>query len=591
MPHGVTLNPTFGKHSGKNNNGSHKQTMTARSRIARLSMIIALLAPSGPAVSQVVPGAAPRPEVLEIPGAPATPRSGIDIRLPGPAGAAVSLPPSVTARLFRITGLTQIPIDDANLVLAPWVGRSLTPNELLAAVEALSAFLRERDLPIAQALIPPQDFRNGIVEITVLEGRLGQLRMDTAADLRVRASVVERFTKSLRSGEPVRGDNLEQSLLLLNDLPGIRVEAALTAGAQAGSADLLVKVENDGHPLSAILTLDNAGLRATGEYRTDLNLRWRSPLGLGDLLALRLLASHTGGQKLSSLTYGLPVNDQGTRLGLRVSEQDYRLGREFAPLLAHGRQRALSLLVSHPLLRRATRNIYLSAAYSELNFSDRQDAVGAESDSRQRIASLGITADFRDGFAGGGVSVLQAQAYAGNTSLRTPVLAALDDAPGGLGVAGRYTVWRLRAQRVQAIDAQSSLTASVVAQTASRNLDAGSELAIGGPDAVRAYPAGELFADQGHITHLDYRRTLRIFDNAPTTISLFHDYARVEVNRSPLPTDTSNKRSYGGFGLGLVQPIGSNVTLQTSIAWRTTAQPLSEPDRRPRVWVALAARI
>ena len=581
----------LGKHSGKNNNGSHRQTMTARSRIARLNMIIALLAPSGPAGSQVAPGAAPRPEVLEIPGAPATPRSGIDIRLPGPAGAAVSLPPSITARLFRITGLTQIPIDDANLVLAPWVGRNLTPNELLAAVEALSAFLREHDLPIAQALIPAQDFRNGIIEITVLEGRLGQLRMDTAADLRVRASVIERFTKSLQPGEPVRGDNLEQSLLLLNDLPGIRIDAALTAGAQAGSADLLVKVENDGPPLSANLTLDNAGLRATGEYRTDLNLRWRSPLGLGDLLALRLLASHTGGQKLSSLTYGLPVNDQGTRLGLRISEQDYRLGREFAPLLAYGRQRALSLLVSHPLLRRATHNIYLSAAYSELNFSDRQDAVGAESDSRQRIASLGITADFRDGFAGGGVSVLQAQAYAGNTSLRTPILAALDDAPGGLGVAGRYTVWRLRAQRVQAIDTRSSLTLSVVAQTASRNLDAGSELAIGGPDAVRAYPAGELFADQGHITHLDYRRTLSFFDNAPTTISLFHDYARVEVNRNPLPTDTSNKRSYGGFGLGLVQPIGSNITLQASIAWRTTAQPLSEPDRRPRVWVALAARI
>lgn len=565
--------------------------MTVLSPIAHLTVIIALFASNVPAIAQVAPGATPRPEVLEIPGAPATPRGGIDIRIPAPVSAPVPLPASIMAHSFRITGLTQVPIADANAVLAPWVGRSLMPNELLAAVETLGAYLRERDLPIAQVLIPAQDFRDGTIEITVLEGRLGQLRMDTAADLRVRPSIVERFTGSLQPGEPLRGDNLEQSLLLLNDLPGIRVDAALTAGAQAGTADLLAKVENDGYPLSASLTLDNAGLRATGEYRSDANLRWRSPLGLGDLLTLRLLASHTGGQKLSSLTYGLPVNGHGTRLGLRVSEQDYHLGREFATLLAHGRQRAVSLLVSHPLLRRATRNLYLSASYSELNFSDRQDAVSAESDSRQRIASLGITADFRDGFAGGGVSVLQAQAYSGNTSLRTPVLAALDEAPGGLSVAGRYTVWRLRAQRVQAIDTRSSLTFSVVAQTASRNLDAGSELAIGGPDAVRAYPAGELFADQGHITHFDYRRALSLFDNAPTTLSLFHDYARVEVNRNPLPTDTSNKRSYGGFGLGLVQAIGSNVTLQASIAWRSTAQPLSEPDRRPRVWVALAARI
>ena len=558
--------------------------------VARFAMIAALVLLPMAGNGQGAPTSAPRPETLEIPAPPGTSRDGVYIQAPAPQARTVTLPPSIDVRTFRITGLYSVPIDDAIAVLAPWTARTLAPTDLQRAVDALTAFIRSRDLLVAEAYLPEQDFRDGVVEIAVFEGRLGRPQLQLAPDLRVRPAVVERFVESLRAGDTLRGDNLEQSLLLLNDLPGIRVDASLAPGAQAGLVDLLATVENDGNPLTARVAIDNAGLRVAGEYRTDATLRWRSPLGLGDLLNLRLLASHTGGQKLGSLTYGLPINGHGTRIGLRMSEQSYRLAQEFAPLGAHGRQGAISLLASHPLLRRATRNITLSASYTELHSSDRQDAVGAESDSRQHVASLGVTADFRDTWFGGGQSVLQTQVYAGDTSLRTAALAALDAAPGGLGVAGRYTILRLRAQRVQVIDANSNLTLSILAQAASRNLDPGIELAIGGPDAVRAYPSGELFADQGRIVRVDYRRAVRIFESMPTVLSAFVDHARVQVNRNPLPTDISNKRSFGGYGLAVTQDLGARVTLQGSLAWRATARPAGDPDRRPRVLVSLVAQ-
>ena len=558
---------------------------------ARLVAFFAALVLQQHACAQSAAGNTPRPDTLEVPAAPGAARGGIDFRLPGQATPDVALPASIAVRAFRITGLTSIPAQDIDALLAPWTGRTLTSTELRGAVDGLTTLLRERGLLIAQATLPAQDFGNGLIDITVQEGRLGQLRMESAADLRLRASVLERFGASLRPGDTLRGDNLEQGLLLLNDLPGVRVEAALTPGTQPGSADVQAKVENDGLPLAATVTIDNAGLRATAEYRTDATLRWKSPLHLGDLLTLRLLASHTAGQKLGSITYGLPINAAGTRLGVRYTEQEYRLYREFTPLAAHGQQRAASLLISHPLLRRSNRNLYLSASYNEFTFSDRQDAVAAESTSRQRVLSLGLSGDFRDALGGGGITTLQTLAYAGETRLLTPTQLALDEAPGGLGVAGQYQVLRLRAERVQAIDARSNLQISWRSQFASRNLDPGLELAVGGPNAVRAYPSGEAFADQGHLTRIDYRRSFALLENLPTIVSVFYDHARVEINRNPLPTDVANKRSFAGYGFGLAQAFGSYLTLQSYLAWRSTAQPAGEPDRRPRVWVTLAASI
>ena len=484
-----------------------------------------------------------------------------------------------------------MPASDLVPILAPWVGREAGAAELTQAIAAVTAHLRRAGLLVAQAALPAQEIRDGIIDIVVFEGRIGTVTVDAPDGTRLKPSVTRRFLANLRPDDTIRRDNVEQSLLLLNDLPGIQVNASLAASARAGSADLLASIENQGNPLTATFTLDNAGLRATGEIRANVDVRWRSPLGLGDLLSLRVLGSDTGGQTLGILTYGLPLNGAGTRVGLRLGEQHYRLGREFAVLNGHGRQGGASVMVSHPLIRRIDHNLFVSAFHIRFDFSDRLDTVGFASDSRQQITGAGLALDWRDTWLGGGASLLQTQYLAGRTRLDTPALAALDLAPGGLNVQGSYSVLRFRAQRTQAIDPRSHLLIAINGQAASKNLDAGTEMAIGGPDAVRAYPVGELFADQGILTRIEYTRAFNLIERAPTSISLFFDHARVDINRNPLPGGAANKRSFAGYGAGLRQAIGANATIQSSIAWRATEAPASEADRRPRLWLSLMVRI
>jgi hemolysin activation/secretion protein len=550
----------------------------------RSAFCLVLLA-AGAAYGQAV--SPPKPPPIDVPLPPTAPRDSLQLELRAAPRPALRVDAPVTVRAFRVTGATVVPAGELETALESWTGRPLAAEDLAKAAAAVAARLRNAGLLLAEAYVPEQAIQDGVVEIAVFEGRIGAVRLDVAPDARLRRAVAERFLAAMRGGELIRGDNVEHSLLLLNDLPGVRVDAKVVPGSAAGSADFLVGVADDGGAVSGSLTLDNGGLDSTGPYRADLVARWRSPLGLGDQLAARLLGSDTGGQQLASLVYGVPVNGLGTRVGVRYAEQRYRLGREFAELEAHGDSRATSLLAGHPIVRRSDRNVNVVGSYTDLQFSDRRDAVGLVSDTVHRVMGLGAAADLRDGLLGGGLTALQVQYLRGKVTLETPAAAELDAGPGGLNVAGDFSTWRLRLQRAQALTKRTSVHATVVVQTASKNLDAGPELALGGPEAVRAYPAGELYADEGTFGRLELRQGFVFYRDWQTTFSAFGDWAHARINKNPLPGDPANVRSLAGYGLGLHQALGADLAVQLWVAWRDGPPATSEADRSPRGWFSI----
>lgn len=535
--------------------------------------VIAAVLSCTAAHAQVSPGSG-KPEALDVP-APVVPGGSIDVQiLPGQAPT-LRIANPLFVRAYAVTGTSSLSEAEIAELLAPWTGRVVGADEIAEAAAALTRRVRAKGYPVALAHVPPQTLRGEVVEIIVTEGIVGGIKLKLADDLRVSRATVERFVEDIRPGDPIRTDNFERSLLLLNDLPGVRVGASLRPGSAPGTVDLDARVENDA-PINGSLVIDNAGVRAAGKYRADATVRLRSPLGIGDLASVRYLDSSAGGQALLSFTYGLPVNGAGTRLGVRHSEQRYRLRKEFFALQAHGESRGTSLLASHPLVRASDRNFVLSLSYTEIEFHDFLDAVGFVSDSRQRIAGIGLAADRRDGWLGGGISGLQAQLLQGE----------LIAGAGTPNPSGHFSVLRARVQRLQRTTARSSVLASLQVQRASTGLDPGTELALGGPDAVRAYPPAELYADEGAIARLDYRYAL-----VPerTAVTLFFDTARAKVSRDPLPGDPANRRSLNGYGIGLYHALSHGIVLHASAAWRATGSAASEPDRSPRLWIALSA--
>ena len=90
--------------------------------------------------------------------------------------------------------------------------------------------------------------------------------------------------------------------------------------------------------------------------------------------------------------------------------------------------------------------------------------------------------------------------------------------------------------RLQSLPGPFSLYASIRGQVASKNLDISEKMELGGAYAVRAYPEGEAYADQGYVLTVEGRMLLpRILDEQTGQMHLvgFVDTGSVTLNKNP----------------------------------------------------------
>ena len=360
--------------------------------------------------AQVTPGTGGSLRSFETP--PATqPPSRLEI--PIPDSTAITQKLAGTIARFRISGLSAVPEQDVVAVLAPWTGKALTAAELTAVLNAVRSCLRQRGLYAADAFFTEQNVVDGIVEIAVLEGRIGAIHLDMAADSRLRRATAEKYLSRLQPNTLIERGSFDTTLLLLNDLPGVQTTPALTPANTRGRADLQVRVDDE--PLvSGYAQLDNHELRELGEYRLTGALRLRNPLGIGDLVTAQFTQTHTSDRMLGALTYSVPVGNWGTRVGTRIATHQYRLGGDFEVLGANGRYASAQLKITHPFVRTNDGNVVGEFQWDETRYHDSIDAVSAINDFRYRLGTLALHADKADNFLRGGSTVFYAQYRTGH---------------------------------------------------------------------------------------------------------------------------------------------------------------------------------
>ena len=126
----------------------------------------------------------------------------------------------VTVKQFRISG-NQI-YSDAELqpTLKDSIGKELDFEGLTEAANNVRAYYRAKGYFLAQAYLPAQQIRDGVVEIAILEGRLGTIELKPDPASRLRPDFARGILdQHLKEGDPITETGLERPLLLLSDLP------------------------------------------------------------------------------------------------------------------------------------------------------------------------------------------------------------------------------------------------------------------------------------------------------------------------------------------------------------------------------------
>ena len=511
----------------------------------------------------------------QVPDAPGAPGA------PAPSGAQASF----VLNAVSFAGNTRFSSQTLQALMADRIGGRVTLADLQRLADRVTALYRESDYILTRTVVPAQDVSAGRVEFSVLEGRLGRVRVERIDDVRVRDGLIEGMLARLPTDRPLTQRELERVILMLADTPGMATQAGLESGDQPGTYDLIVEVKSVPR-MSFSADLDNQGSHATGEYRVGASARLNSPLRRGDNLDLRLFNSFGKGLSFGRLSYEAPVGYGGWRTSLAYGRVQYELGKDFAALGAYGSADVVELAATYPLLRSRGHNLFGKVSLEYKQLRDHIGAVALLSSKRTRDLGLGLVYERRDQLFAGGYTSASLTVYGGELDLRSPDDLAIDQGASGRHTDGRFVRAGYTASRLQSLGANLSAYLALAGQWANKNLDSADKIAAGGARAVRAYSSASGIGDEARILNLELRWSV----TPDGSLSAFYDIGRVRTNRRPGDTPGSNHETLAGPGIGAYWAVANGAALRASLAWPKRASGAgagSQDERSPRAYAQL----
>ena len=517
--------------------------------------------------------------------------------LPPPASGTIELAPEPQAPLpavdtirfqvnaFRLSG-NQV-FDSA--VLLPLVqdvaGGERSLDQLEQAAARITAYYREHGYLVARAYIPAQDIKDDMVEIAVLEGRYGEVRLDNQSG--VSDAILQRYVTPEQLGETVSDAPLERAILLVQDVTqAARAGGNLQPGATPGSTDLTLSV-GAAPVLNARIEADNYGVRNTGRNRLGGVVQWNNPSGNADRLDARAFTT-ANGQDYGRIGYSIAMGGDGLRLGLAYAESRYSVGGDFSLLDAYGRAGVWSASASYPLVRSRVFNLNVEGGLDHKLLQDHMGIFGSTVDKSNRVIGLGLNGDVRTRFAGlDGTTTFNARIESGHLDIATPITRMIDEVSARTN--GAYQRLSYGLTQYQWLSSNTMMVLSVNGQEASKNLDSAEKMSLGGPFAVRAYPSGEASGDEGYVVTAELRHVLnQQLLPGQLTLSGFVDSGMVRTNARPY-IDGDNQRRLSGAGVGLAFAMPDRLELRVVYAHKLGNAPAqSDIDRAGRIWGMLA---
>ena len=501
-------------------------------------------------------------------------------RAPAPATGTPPGGPSFLLTAVRFTGNTVFSGDQLQPLAAERIGAAVTLVDLEAIASRVTEKYRAEGYVVAQAVVPVQELAGGVVEISVVEGTLGKVKIEFDPATRIRPSVIEGIVAQLEAGRPLHGPTLERVMLLLSDLPGVIAQAALEPGDESGSTDLVLSIV-PGRRWNLAVDGDNFGSRSSSEYRAGVSARLNSPFALGDNLDARVQLGTGGRLAHGRLSYELPVGGLGTRLGASYARVDYELGKDFAELDADGRADVYDVNLSHPFIRSRSRNLFGRVGWQKKELEDRYGLIDRTEDKSISMGYAGFVYEQRDAWLGGGYTSAGFTAFSGDLDMNAQARAT-DRI--GRHTAGGFSHWNYELSRLNALTRNANLFIGISGQFADKNLTSAEKISLGGPRGVRAYAPSEAAVDEGHVVNLELRYSV----TPELSLQCFYDWGWGKYNQNPGASDRDNHVSLRGYGLGAFWGARDGLVLRATLAWRDTGRGEVDTDRVPRLYMQVS---
>ncbi|MFZ2620395.1 MAG: ShlB/FhaC/HecB family hemolysin secretion/activation protein [Alphaproteobacteria bacterium] len=516
-------------------------------------------------------------DVLNVQESPAAVPDMPAILPPTPANALTTVGEAASQVKFtlnsvRIHGVTAYMPKKFLPLFAAATGQELTVAELAALVDKITATYRNDGYILARAVLPPQDITAGNVEIQVVEGRLGAVKLEGDA---ASSKLIQSYAKRLQNDAVLQASSLERYLLLMNDLPGVTAKATLVPGAQTGDSDIVITTNFV--KTSGSYGASNWGTRYVGPQQLEgdvtLNNAYTTRLGWHDSTTARIVQS----PDILNLTYmeishKLPVNAEGTTAEVRAHHSLSQPGWSLDDLNIKSETSGFAAKVSHPVVRSRASNLAMYALFDWRDTAT-QTLSSELSNDHLRVLRTGFDVDHLNSF--GGLSNINFEYSRGLGALGANEKTDTDTSRGR-GKAMGFSKFKLDLAYLQRLHQSWNLLLAASGQYSSHALLAGEEFGVGGENFGRGYDTSEITGDQG----LAAKAELQI--NFPVGMAYldswqwfgFYDTGAVwQKDREPLESNgTVDIRS---TGMGIRTRLTDTLTADVTFAKPLTGGPQS----------------
>lgn len=298
-----------------------------------------------------------------------------DVRLPdnAPAPALITYPdnesPCFTISRISLAGeaanLFQFALSEVVQGGDTALGRCLGAQGINLAMSRVQNAIISKGYVTTRILAAPQDLNSGELQLTVIPGRVNQIRFAEG--------VTPRATKwnavPIRKGDILNLRDIEQGLENLKRAPtaeaDIKITPAEDANAKPGESDIVIDYRQR-FPFRLTLSADDAGFDSTGKYQGGITLAGDNLLMLNDLFYVNYNHDLGGGEhgkrgsEGHTMHYSLPIGYW--LFGFTTSSHDYHqavagLNQSY---VYSGRSQNSDIKASRLVYRNAINKTYLS---------------------------------------------------------------------------------------------------------------------------------------------------------------------------------------------------------------------------------------
>lgn len=494
--------------------------------------------------------------------------------------------------------LKDVVLDDASVystkditpLYASKIGTKISLADVYSIAANLTAKYRADGYILTQVVVPPQTISDGIIRLRVVEGRLNNIRVDGPGAQGSNADIINKYVAQLKSKGVLKNANLEKTLLLINDLPGVTARSILSpSGSVIGASDLTILVERDA--VDGTVQLDNFGSRFLGMWEVLGGFNLNSFFGQNERISAQMAYAPSNQGVEPELLYGslsaaIPVGAYGTTLEANIGKSYTNPGAGLEQFDVLGKSYSNGLKVNQPFIRTRELNLSSSLGLDRRSSETKSDVDSFKNDDITSLR-LGGHVDYVDTLFSAAITNANIELSRG-----LDILGASKKGDADLTrAAGDPTYTKLTADisRLERLSNEFTLMVAAKGQLSSSALLSAEEFGIGGATGFgRGYDPSELVGEDGVAGSVELRwaspYNVSWLDNY--SVYTFYDIGKVWNDDASTPS--FEEQSLASTGFGVRANINPVTRAGFMVALPLTRDVAEQGDDDPRFYVNLS---